>query len=132
MRDDIVPFKKRHFPKLLLPLILVVTTILVLVGVYSLHRLSRPSLVAPTSNVSKEQLLRDSLSSAGLQYETPFEIDGETITASISGTTVFFSTAKDLSIQVRSLQLLLPEVTMDKEKISVIDLRFNKAVIKLD
>lgn len=132
MRDDIVPFKKRRFPKLLLPIVLTFVVVLVLVGAYSLRRLSRPGLVAPTSNASKEQLLRDSLNSAGLQFESPFEIDDETITASIAGTTVLFSTAKDLSIQVRSLQLLLPEVTMDKEKISVIDLRFNKVVIKQD
>jgi hypothetical protein len=68
--------------------------------------------------------------SAGLSFETPFLIENQTMIASVSGVTVFFSSAKDLSIQVRSLQLLLPEVTMSKDKISVIDLRFSKAVMK--
>ncbi len=103
---------------------------LVLTGGYLWLRFLRPKLIIPIQKPSAEQVLIENLTSAGLPFETPFLIQDKTITASVSGATIFFSSTKDLSIQVRSLQLLLPEVTMGKEKVSVIDLRFNKAVMR--
>lgn len=130
MRDEFAVAKRRHLPRPILIGALFSLFFIVLTTGYFWHRYSRPKLIIPTTNASNESLLRDSLSSASLPYELPFLIEGKTIVASVSGVTVYFSSAKNLAQQVRSLQLLLPEVTMSKEKISVIDLRFNKAVLR--
>lgn len=63
-------------------------------------------------------------------YFTPLILQGDTLVSSISGKTVLFSKTKSLSVQVRSLQLILADVTIDKDKINEIDLRFTKAILR--
>lgn len=52
------------------------------------------------------------------------------IAATISGITVLFSAEKDLGVQVRALQLVLPRLKMEERIVKEIDLRFGKIVIK--
>lgn len=52
------------------------------------------------------------------------------ITTSISGITVIFSAEKDLGVQVRALQLILPRLKMEERMVREIDLRFGKIIIK--
>lgn len=130
MRDEAPLLAKRRFPKVLLMGIIFLLFFLFITAGYLWQRSSRPKLVLPTSTASNEKLLTDYLTTAGLAFEVPFQVEEQTITASVSGLTVFFSSTKNLEVQVRSLQLLLPEVTMSKDKITVIDLRFAKAVMR--
>jgi hypothetical protein len=128
--DDTSILKKRRLSKVFIIGSFSFLLFVILTTGYLWRRSVRPKLILPTDSKSKERLLEENLLSTGLPFETPFLIENQTIAASVSGLTVFFSSSKDLSIQVRSLQLLLPEVTMSKDKISVIDLRFSKAVMK--
>lgn len=50
--------------------------------------------------------------------------------ASVSGILVTFSLDKDLEVQVRALQLVLPRLKMESKPAKEIDLRFNKVIIK--
>lgn len=87
----------------------------------------------PTSPVVKKdltQVLSTELEPAGLVLESAPAILGETISASISGYFVLFSKDDDLPTQVRALQLVLPRLKMDNRKVSVIDLRFSKVIIR--
>lgn len=85
-----------------------------------INPLNRASLVSDLSLVLEKN---------GLVFTTPVVVN-ETIMASISGVLVSFSSQKDFLAQVRALQLVLPKVKMDGSRISQIDLRFDKVVIK--
>ena len=86
--------------------------------------------LAPISQPSSIYDLVTLLDKSGLKAaEIPIIIDG-TIQASVSGIKVFFATDKDLGLQVRSLQLVLPRLTMEGRKVSEIDLRFSKVVVR--
>ncbi len=54
---------------------------------------------------------------------------GDSIQASISGVQVFFAVDKDISSQVRALQLVLGKLTINKLP-KEIDLRYNKVIIR--
>lgn len=85
-----------------------------------INPLSRPSLVYDLSAILEKN---------GLVF-TPLIIKDGSVMASISGILVTFSTQKDFLAQVRALQLVLPKVKMDGSRVSQIDLRFDKVVIK--
>lgn len=52
------------------------------------------------------------------------------IMASVSGILVTFSLDKNLEVQVRALQLVLPRLKMEGKPVKEVDLRFNKVIIK--
>lgn len=85
-----------------------------------INPLSRPSLVYDLSAILEKN---------AFVFTPPIIKDGS-IMASISGILVSFSTQKDFLAQVRALQLVLPKVKMDGSRVSQIDLRFDKVVIK--
>ncbi|MBI3887489.1 hypothetical protein HY310_00280 [Candidatus Microgenomates bacterium] len=66
----------------------------------------------------------------GIAIDSPPIIADNTIQATISGFTVYFSQDKDFFSQVRSLQLVLPKVKMEDSAKKIIDLRFSKVVIR--
>jgi len=57
-------------------------------------------------------------------------VTNNNIMASVSGILVTFSADKDLVVQVRALQLVLPRLKMEGKPVKEIDLRFNKVIIK--
>ena len=86
--------------------------------------------VSPISQPSSVYDLMTLLGKSGLRIsQTPVIVDG-TIQASVSGVSVLFAPDKDLAVQVRSLQLVLPRLTMEGKKVLEIDLRFNKVVVR--
>ncbi len=87
----------------------------------------------PTSPVVQEdltQVLAKELEPAGLVLESAPAVLGQTISASVSGYPVLFSKDDDLKTQVRALQLVLPRLKMDNKRITEIDLRFSKVIIR--
>lgn len=88
-----------------------------------------PKIQSPVSSGEVIPVLSTSLEKAGLSISGQPVILGDSITASISGVRVIFGIDKDLSFQVRALQLVLGRITIDKRP-AEIDLRFSKVVIK--
>ena len=110
--------------------ILLVIIILLFVCVGIVMFLSRSSnIINPLSKPSLIYDLSSVLEKNGLAFTSPI-IKDNSIMASISGILVSFSTQKDFLAQVRALQLVLPKVKMDGSRVSQIDLRFDKVVIK--
>lgn len=110
--------------------LLVIVLVLVVSGFIYFQKQQNVPVQQPT--VSKTNLLKlaDALTSANLTLEAaPFEQNG-TITASVSGRRVLFSTRKDLKTQVQALQLITGKLKMDPQPPKEIDLRFDKVVVR--
>jgi hypothetical protein len=127
--DNTIQKKKRTINLLLLFifsfLILAVITIF-----YAWQRSKAINILnIPIAKSSIESDLGKYLTNANF-YFTPLIVQGDTLISSISGKTVLFSKTKSLSVQVRSLQLILADVTIDKDKINEIDLRFTKTILR--
>lgn len=91
---------------------------------------SNQPVTVPVTASPKALDLTNLLQAGGFTLESPpFEEKG-VIMASVSGTTVLFSATKDLKTQVKALQLTKGSLKMDKDKPKIIDLRFNKIVLR--
>lgn len=77
----------------------------------------------------KIKLIRE-LSAKNLQLDTPPDESPDTLTVQLLGTLVYFSKEKDISVQVAALQMILGKTTIDGGIPKVIDLRFNKPILK--
>lgn len=87
-------------------------------------------LILPYSSVSPARQLTDILGTGDINPTGQIIIKGSTMEASVSGVLVLFSSDKDLGLQVRTLQLILPRLKMEDKVAKEIDLRFNKVVIR--
>lgn len=111
--------------------VLILVIVLILVGIVGFVYLKQQRKIpldffqrAP--NYELVQLLtKNGISFSGLPV-----ILNNNIIATISGVTVLFSAEKDLGVQVRALQLVLPRLKMEEGIVKEIDLRFGKIVIK--
>lgn len=74
--------------------------------------------------------LTSDLEEAGINLDSPPTVSGDTITASISGVLVLFEQGGNFATQIKTLQLVLPRLKMESRKITEIDLRFSKVVIR--
>jgi len=109
-------------------LVLLLLFIVCLGIVYVLRQSSK--ILTPLSQSSPVYDLVAILEKNQIYLTIPPIMNGGAIQASISGIVVSFSPDKDFSQQIRALQLVLPKVKMDTKRVSEIDLRFNKVVIK--
>lgn len=102
-----------------------------LIGGYSLYKQSENQPVNnPVMSPPKTYALVKILKSAGFEIASPpFENNG-TISASVSGSLVLFSSLKDLKMQVKALQLVTRSLKMEGTKPKEIDLRFTKVVVR--
>lgn len=118
----------------ILPIIAIcLGTALLLGTIFVWRQAGKAANMAPKSPIFAQDLtqsLVQELAGAGLSPDSAPAILGDSITASISGYTAIFSKGEDLKNQVRALQLVLPRLKMDSKKVTVIDLRFNKVVIR--
>lgn len=86
--------------------------------------------VSPVTQPSATYELTALLAKNGIELsEAPTALNG-TIQTSVSGILVLFSPDKNMETQVRSLQLVLPGLTMESKTAKEIDLRFGKVVIR--
>ena len=74
-------------------------------------------------------VLAENLEKVGLSFSGTPIVSLNSLEASISGVLVFLDTNKDISFQVRALQLVLSRRTIDKIPKEV-DLRFNNVVVR--
>lgn len=107
----------------------IVTSMVLGISFYTWRMRSKP-LVWPVTQENNLQNLRSSLEKENVSFDGQIGQLGETITASISGMSVYFNGSKDLNQEVRALQLLLPRLKMEERKPREIDLRFNKVIIR--
>lgn len=114
---------------LLILVLMLVLTLLVGLGFWRRLWLEEKFL-EPYSQLPKAYELVGLLEKDGFFVSSPPQIMGNTIQASFSGVIVLFSAEKDLSSQVRSLQLVLPKSKMGAKQAKEIDLRFSKVVIR--
>ncbi len=112
---------------LLLPLALIPA--LALVFVLASSRSSLPQR-KPYASDSPLVSLRTLAKSENLPLEGSPIQEGTTITASISGVRVLFSSERSLATQAKALQLVLGKIKMEGKLPLEIDLRFNKVVLK--
>ncbi|MBI4100062.1 hypothetical protein HY440_03575 [Candidatus Microgenomates bacterium] len=109
----------------------VISLVAGLVGYWFWHKSQIDHSVAtPYSSPDPSTTLATELSRAGITLDSAPQILGANINASMSGIMVIFSRDGDLVSQARTLQLLLPRLKMENKKITEIDLRFNKVVVR--
>ncbi|MCL4397591.1 hypothetical protein M1403_01035 [Patescibacteria group bacterium] len=118
-------------------IISIAVVVLVLVGLVAFWQRQRirnyfypPAAVSPISQEPTAYDLLSLLTKNNLTVSgTPVIVDG-TMEATVSGVLALFSLDKDLALQVRSLQLVLPRLTMEDKQVKEIDLRFDKVVLR--
>ncbi len=110
--------------------LLVFLIIIVPLSILIYQHLSPTPLKLPYFSPNPQDVLTDTLAKNGLPITGQIIVQGPTLEASISGFLVYFSSDKDLALQARTLQLVLPRLKMDTKTARVIDLRFNKVVIR--
>lgn len=115
--------------KRLLLILIALTVIVIALGVGYKLFLAPVQLRIPVKNPPDNYVLAELLNQQGFVIGSPPLVSGDILSATVSGITVYFSRSSDLKVQVRSLQLLLPKVTMEGKRPQKIDLRFTKAVI---
>lgn len=113
---------------LLIVLIIIFGTVSVIV--WQKDKIFSSGLKVSLGSREPATVLTETLEKAGLQLQSPPTISSNTIQASISGVTVFFAVDKNLTTQVRALQLLLSRHTIGDKVAREIDLRFNQVVVK--
>jgi hypothetical protein len=92
--------------------------------------LPRGEILRPISAAPDGYELIRRLEKAGIPAADFPAISGEVLAASVSGVRVLFSREKDLDLQVRALQLVLPGVRMEEKRVEEIDLRFDKIILR--
>lgn len=119
--------------KLIFNRIFVVLTLVILsavvVGWWQKERFFPPPFKTPVSAGEIVPELVQKLEKAGLSISEQPIVLGDSMIASVSGVKVLLDRNKDLSSQVRALQLVLGRLTIDKLP-KEIDLRFSKVIIK--
>lgn len=98
--------------------------------VYQRSQVLGTKAVVPFTSLDPTFTLLAHLEKSGLIIDNPPILVGKTLSASISGVKVLFSVDQDLDTQVRALQLVLPGLRIDAKKISEVDLRFNKVIVR--
>lgn len=93
---------------------------------------SDKSILLPYFEKDPRQKLVQVLQGSGMMASGFPVISGNSLTATVSSVTAIFSLDKDLGVQVRSLQLLLPRTKMEGRKAQEVDLRFNNVVIRYE
>ena len=93
---------------------------------------SNQSIVVPLGQNFDFQKLREKLSEKGINFDS---IDvssnsGVVIGKVTGGPKVYFASDKDVDWQVSSLQLIISRLTIDNKKPNLIDLRFDKPIVK--
>ncbi len=108
------------------------SVLVIIVGVLLIYHLwpRTEQFLQPLFSPPPEKELMAALQSQNLSIELPLTVSGNSIAASISGTTVLFSQRKDFRIQARALQLVLMRIKMDTKAPREIDLRFDKVVLR--
>jgi D-arabinose 1-dehydrogenase-like Zn-dependent alcohol dehydrogenase len=102
---------------------------------------TQPEFVSPLASVSfarsnsadnKLATLKKQLDKEGIGYAKIEKAEDESYIVELKqGGTVTFSSQKDISAQIASLQLILSHLTMEGKLFSRLDLRFEKPVIVL-
>lgn len=115
-----------------LPLIFVFSllALILIVSCYFYLSTRKSQIYLPIFHRSPSSELSTLLAEKLLNLESAPIVSSDRIEASISGTIVYFSKDKDLKTQVRALQLVLPRLKMNDRPVKVIDLRFEKVVIR--
>lgn len=91
----------------------------------------KKEVVRPVPNESWQEQFVNKLLENGIELVERPIFNGEKIEASVSGgTKIFFGPDKDESAQISSLQLLLTRFRIEGRKPIIIDLRFDKPVIR--
>lgn len=103
--------------------------VLVAVGIWQKDVFFVSKTLAPISSGDIVQSVITNIEKSGLTLLGIPVVLGDSIKASVSGVQVVFGIDKDISIQVRALQLVLGKLTINRLP-KEIDLRFNKAIIR--
>lgn len=91
----------------------------------------KKEVVRPVPNESWQEQFVNKLLENGIELVERPIFNGEKIEASVSGgTKIIFGPDKDESVQISSLQLLLTRFRIEGRKPTIIDLRFDKPVVR--
>ncbi len=121
---------RRRYLALLALFVLVASALIGGLFWYRQRMVSVSRVVAPFSNPDPLVSFSSMLSVAGVSQDMPPTILGDTITASISGVRVLFDKSQSWETQIRTLQVVLPQLKMEGKKYTEIDLRFAKVIFR--
>lgn len=93
-------------------------------------RFDKQTLFIPYFSPPPEKQLVNELTKNNININSLPAVSGNTLTSSISGTTVIFTSSKDFGPQIRALQLVLGGIKMEGKIPKEIDLRFDKVVLR--
>jgi len=122
--------KKVFFFKAVLVLFMI---ILLLLFVYILYLyFKKPVIISPLGEktISKIQTITDSLIKNHIPYTSIETASDSSYLVNLSdGGQVIISGAKDIGIQISSLQLILKRLTIEGKRIKKVDFRFEKPLL---
>ena len=144
-KPDIRPFvrakKQRHYKKLIIRLIFVILTLFVLIVIlYCIKTFLIPQffykntqILSPEgSSVMDNSQIKNTIQSAGLDVSSViFATNSAEVTFLIHDkTSVYFSAEKDIKNQLDLVQAIDRQLTADGKQAIVIDLRYNKPIVR--